>query len=50
MVSWLSYIETGPRFWTIKANLDKSSSSIILTHYGLMMPYGDPELGQHWLR
>ena len=24
--------------------------SLILTHWGLVMPYGDIDLGQHWLR
>ena len=26
------------------------SASENLTHYGLVTPYGDTELGQHWLR
>ena len=29
---------------------EKSCKLLQLTHCGLMMPYGDPDLGQHWLR
>ena len=26
------------------------SAYMTLTHWGLVMPYGDRDLGQHWLR
>ena len=29
---------------------DKSSKICNLTHCGLVTPYGDIDLGQHWLR
>ena len=28
----------------------KDTLYLALTHCGLVMPYGDMELGQHWLR
>ena len=34
------------KFHTTNTN----ASNLVFTHEGLMMPYGDIDLGQHWLR
>ena len=33
----------------IQVDYDRETSSMLI-HCGLMMPYGDIDLGQHWLR
>ena len=37
------------QFKTVHMN-DHQNVFIFLTHWGLVMPYGDRDLGQHWLR
>ena len=34
----------------IEAHTEEDISFDILTHSGLVMPFGDIDLGQHWLR
>ena len=37
--------------WKVASNKkDERQVSFISTHYGLLMPYGHIDLGQHWLR
>ena len=61
---WTLKFERSPRIEWITSDHPELSASpnfegghlpvnwiyIVLTHWGLVMPYGDWELGQHWLR
>ena len=44
-VSW-----TSKNIWICQALVLHSHACDLKTHCGLMMPYGDKNLGQHWLR
>ena len=37
-------------YLNIKYQLEKWFDMSAITLYGLMMPYGDKDLGQHWLK
>ena len=39
-----------PPWINISFSLIKPNTSTLLTHCGLVTPYGDANLGQHWLR